>query len=267
MIQITETVKHLLIINVILFVGRFFVPALNDLLALHSFYDNRFQWWQLVTHIFMHGGIFHILFNMFALVSFGSVMEQFWGSKKFLFFYFSCGVAGALVQGGVNFFEVTQVITSMQELGLNVNQIRSVLNVQFLSGNYYDGSLFEEGMRQVLGTDYYKIQQADINLLFSTAIDVQTPMVGASGAIYGLMVAFAFLFPEARLAMLFLPVPIAAKYFVPGIVAIDLYLALKGSSLFGFGNIAHFAHLGGAAMGFLIMWYWKRTQFNKNRWN
>lgn len=267
MIQITETVKHLLIINVILFVGRFFVPTLSDLLAMHSFYDARFQWWQLATHIFMHGGIFHILFNMFALVSFGSVLEQFWNSKKFLFFYFSCGVAGALVQAGVNFFEVSQVVNHMQELGLNPNQIRSVFNLQFLSGNYYDSGLFEEGMRQVLGTDYYKVQQADTNLLFSTAIDVQTPMVGASGAIYGLMVAFAFLFPEARLSMLFLPVPIAAKYFVPGIAAIDLYLALKGSSLFGFGNIAHFAHLGGATMGFLIMWYWKRTQFNKNRWN
>jgi membrane associated rhomboid family serine protease len=96
-----------------------------------------------------------------------------------------------------------------------------------------------------------------------------TPSLGASGAIYGLLTAFAFMFPNAELALLFIPVPIKAKYFVPGIIAIDLFLGFKGNSLFGNGGtgIAHFAHIGGALCGFLMMWYWKKNSFNKNRWD
>ena len=95
------------------------------------------------------------------------------------------------------------------------------------------------------------------------------PAVGASGAIYGLLVAFAFMVPNAELALMFIPIPIKAKYFVPGILAIDLFLGFKGSSIFGAGStgIAHFAHIGGALTGFLMMWYWKKNQFNNNRWN
>ncbi len=98
--------------------------------------------------------------------------------------------------------------------------------------------------------------------------DIISIAVGASGAIYGLLVAFAFMFPNAELAMMFIPVPIKAKYFVPGIIAIDLFLGLKGSSLFSGGTgVAHFAHIGGALIGFLMMWYWKKNQFDKNRWD
>jgi membrane associated rhomboid family serine protease len=267
MMQMTDTVKHLLIINILLFVGKFFVIDLNDHLALHNFYDYRFQWWQLITHIFMHGSIWHIAFNMFALVSFGSTLDHFWGSKKFLFFYFSCGLAAAFMQSGVNTYQVYQVMNTMGDLGIDHEQMKRILNLKFLAGNIYDGAAFEEGLRQVLGSDLSKINQSSFELLYRTAVEVQTPMVGASGAIYGLLVAFAFLFPEAKLAMLFIPVPIAAKYFVPGIIAIDLFSALNGSSFFGGGNIAHFAHIGGAVMGFLMMYYWKKTQFNNNRWN
>ena len=94
-------------------------------------------------------------------------------------------------------------------------------------------------------------------------------VVGASGAIYGIIVAFAFMFPNAELALLFIPVPIKAKYFVPGLVLVDLYLGVSGQSIFGSGGpgIAHFAHVGGALFGFLISWYWKQNQFNGNRWN
>ena len=100
-------------------------------------------------------------------------------------------------------------------------------------------------------------------------INVSTSVVGASGAIYGLLTAFAFMFPMAELGIMFIPIPIKAKYFVPGIIAIDLFLGFKGSSLFGAGGtgIAHFAHVGGAITGFLMMWYWKKNQFNKNRWD
>lgn len=95
-----------------------------------------------------------------------------------------------------------------------------------------------------------------------------TPAVGASGAIYGLLVAFAFMFPNAELALLFIPVPVKAKYFVPGLLVLDLYLGLTGKSIFGGpSGIAHFAHIGGAIVGFIMMWYWKKNQFNENRWD
>ena len=111
--------------------------------------------------------------------------------------------------------------------------------------------------------------QEQFNVLITAVQEFQTPSVGASGAIYGLLTAFAFMFPNAELALLFIPVPIKAKYFVPGILAIDLFLGFKGSSLFGSGGtgVAHFAHIGGALFGFIMMWYWKKNSFNNNRWD
>ncbi len=204
---ITPTVKQLLIINVLFFIGSQYIGDMAyNYFALFSFESPNFRIYQLLTHIFMHGSISHIAFNMFALYSFGSTLEQFWGSKKFLFFYISCGLGAGI--------------------------INNLVNQYFLN-------------------------------------DIITVAVGASGAIYGLLVAFAFMFPSAELAMMFIPVPIKAKYFVPGIIAIDLFLGLKGSSIFGSGGtgVAHFAHIGGALIGFAIMWYWKQNQFDNNRWD
>jgi membrane associated rhomboid family serine protease len=207
MMNITPVVKQLLIINIIFFIGS----VLNEdftlkMFALFPFENPNFHWYQLFTHMFIHGGISHIFFNMFALYSFGSALEHFWGGKKFLFFYISCGLGAAISNNLIN---------------------------QYL-----------------------------LNDVFSIA-------VGASGAIYGLLVAFAFMFPNAELALMFIPIPIKAKYFVPGILAIDLFLGLKGQSIFGAGStgIAHFAHIGGALTGFIMMWYWKKNQFNNKRWN
>jgi membrane associated rhomboid family serine protease len=207
MMTITPTVKQLLIINVLFFIGSQYIGDMAyNYFALFSFESPNFKIYQLLTHMFMHGSISHIAFNMFALYSFGSTLEQFWGSKKFLFFYISCGLGAGI--------------------------INNLVNQYFLN-------------------------------------DITTVAVGASGAIYGLLVAFAFMFPNAELAMMFIPVPIKAKYFVPGIIAIDLFLGLKGSSIFGSGGtgVAHFAHIGGALIGFAIMWYWKQNQFDKNRWD
>jgi membrane associated rhomboid family serine protease len=206
MMNLTPTVKQLLIINVLFFAGSQYLGEMAyNYFALFSFESPNFKIYQLLTHMFMHGSISHIAFNMFALYSFGSTLESFWGSKKFLFFYVSCGLGAAVINNLVN--------------------------------------------------------QYFLNDVFSVA-------VGASGAIYGLLVAFAFMFPSAELAMMFIPVPIKAKYFVPGIIAIDLFLGLKGSSIFSGGTgVAHFAHIGGALVGFLMMWYWKKNQFDKNRWD
>jgi membrane associated rhomboid family serine protease len=246
--NITETVKQLLIINVLFFVGTLAVgDRAYDLLALYFPENSSFQYWQPLTHMFMHGGFMHILFNMFALYSFGSALEHFWGGKKFLFFYLSCGFGAALIHTGINYYYFQDAISTLVESGFQKIEILKLLNEGKVNTQW----------QELLTTSQYQ------NFISSYAGTV----VGASGAIYGIIVAFAFMFPNAELALMFIPVPIKAKYFVPGLVAVDLYLGVSGQSLFGGPGIAHFAHVGGALFGLLISWYWKKNQFENNRWN
>jgi membrane associated rhomboid family serine protease len=252
MMNITPMVKQLLIINVIFYIGsQVLGDQVYDLFSLYFFENNKFQFWQPLTHMFMHAqmpNITHLLFNMFALYSFGSALETFWGPNKFLFFYISCGLGAALLHLGVNYYEFHSGLDILLQAGFEKADILATLN---------EGKI-NSGWQEVLGN--------------SKAIKMATafiiPAVGASGAIYGLLVAFAYMFPNAQLGLMFIPIPIKAKYFVPGILLIDLVLGFKGDAIFSGGSgIAHFAHLGGALTGFLMMYYWKKTQFNKNRWN
>ena len=269
--NMTETVKQLIIINVIFFVGSLIVgPAAVDYLALHSPSSDQFKFWQPVTHMFMHGGILHIFFNMFALLSFGSLLEQMWGAKKFLFFYFSCGLGAAALHLGVNYLEMHTLVEQVSYVELSDEATKQMLNVSFSQNGFYRGELYFEGIKPILeqAGKANVFDEAAFNAYYQAAILNQTPSLGASGAIYGIMVAFAFMFPDAELMMLFIPIPIKAKYFVPLIVGLDIYLGVTGKSLFGSGaGIAHFAHVGGALIGFIMMWYWKKNQFNSNRWN
>lgn len=245
--NVTETVKQLIIVNVLFFVGTLIVgePAYK-ILSMYFPENPDFQGWQPLTHMFMHGGFMHIFFNMFALYSFGSALESIWGSKKFLFFYISCGFGAALLHTGINYYYYQDGLNVLMEHGFSKAEIQAVLNGR---GNAEIFSLLNS-------SDYKDF----VSAYFGT-------VVGASGAIYGVIVAFAFMFPNAELALMFIPVPIKAKYFVPGLVLVDLYLGISGQSIFGGGGIAHFAHVGGALFGFIIMWYWKKNQFNQNRWN
>lgn len=266
MMNITETVKQLIIINIIFFAGSYFVgSAALEYLALYPPQNDKFQFWQIITHMFMHGNLLHIFFNMFALFSFGSLLERMWGGKKFLFFYFSCGLGAAALHMGVNYLEIHNVLHEISYLELSDNTIHQIINVP-----YYDSNVFMTQVSEILkGVGKLNaLDQAGAQGLYDAAVLNQIPAVGASGAIYGIMVAFAFLFPNAELMMMFIPIPIKAKYFVPIIVGIDIYLGITGKSLFGSGGgIAHFAHIGGALVGFIMMWYWKKNQFNSNRWN
>ena len=250
MIPLTNAVKQILIVNILLFVGAMLVPVLNLYLPLYYFENPMFQWWQMISHMFMHGGIMHIFFNMFALVSFGVVLEHFWGSKKFVLFYFLCGIGAAALNLAVNYFQFHEAYNYLMNAGMTGDEIQTLL---------------VEGKVNAQGVAYTPQLQEAINQMSSV---FNTRMVGASGAIYGLLVAFAFMYPNAELAMMFIPIPIKAKYFVPGILVLDLVLGLNGGSLFGGSTgIAHFAHLGGALVGFLLMWYWRKNQFNQNRWD
>lgn len=250
MMNITPVVKQLLIINVIFFIGSQLIPheEAYRYLSLYFVENSNFQPWQLLTHMFMHApmpNLMHIVFNMFALYSFGSALEHFWGGKKFLFFYISCGLGAALIHSGVNYYFFQDGINTLVNSGISKPEIMELLNKGMIS-NQWPEILGKSGFENFTGA------------YFGTAF-------GASGAIYGLLVAFAFMFPNAELMMLFVPIPIKAKYFVPGVLLLDLFSGVTGISLFGGGNIAHFAHVGGALIGFLMMWYWKKNQTHGNR--
>ncbi len=268
--NITPVVKQLLIINILFFIGSQLVPVSYDLFALYYPESSNFKVWQFFTHMFMHApfpNVAHILFNMFALYSFGSALEHFWGGKKFLFFYISCGLGAAILHSAVNYFEIHSLLSEVASLNLTPSEIQKLLNADY-------ATLFDEKGQMMAGEintilERVHCTQQQFNAIGEASMITKSTVVGASGAIYGLLVAFAFMFPNAELALMFIPIPIKAKYFVPGILAIDLFLGFKGGSIFGAGStgIAHFAHVGGALTGFLMMWYWKKNQFNRNRWS
>lgn len=252
MMRISDTVKHLIIINVIMFIGTIAIGngnLFNQLFALYFPKNDLFEPWQVVTHMFMHGGLMHIFFNMFALWMFGSPVEYQLGAKKFLFIYFSAGLGAVLFQLGFSYYEFYSDLSMLSDNGFESNRVFEILNSGF-------------GMRDTRWDTYF---QGDGLIDFLSIFN--TPMVGASGCIMGILAAFGMMNPEAKLMLIFLPIPIKAKYFIPGIIILDLISALSGQSFFSPSNTAYMAHVGGALTGFFIMWYWRKNQFNKNRWN
>jgi membrane associated rhomboid family serine protease len=233
--SVPETIKQLIIINVIFYFGSQFLGNLSyDLLALHYYENDKFLITQFLTHMFMHGSPSHILFNMFGLWMFGSPLEQIWGRQKFLFFYISSGLGAAFLQMAIYYLQVKNLYDVVELNNLSLSDPQQLLNY---------------------------MSQIDYNNAISSFNSV---MVGASGAIYGTLVAFAFSFPNSKLMLLFLPFPIKAKFFVPLLILIDLFF---GVSSYSVGPIAHFAHIGGALIGLIMVLYWKKNQFNDKRWD
>lgn len=226
--NMTPVVKNLLIINIICFVGTMIFPQSPRLFGV--FYPDSpfFHVWQVITYMFMHdpNGIGHIFFNMFSLVMFGSVIEQMFGSKRFLNFYLICGLGALVLQYGVQAIEVYNIAGTVQASGfLNFDMLNNRVssNLPISESEFYT-------LRSIYGT----------------------PLVGASGAIYGLLLAFAYLYPNMSLYLFFIPVPIKAKIFIPILILIEIYLGFAG----GGGSIAHLAHVGGALFGFILMKVW-----------
>ncbi len=218
--NIPPVVKNLLIINVIFYIAMmlFDAQAMVTLLGVHYFDSPNFKIWQVITYMFMHSpdSLFHILFNMFALYTFGTSLEYVMGSKRFLNYYLLTGLGALVLQMLVQAFEVYNITGSI------VNDISNI-----------------QGINQ---QDAYKLA----GIYFS-------PMVGASGAIFGLLIAFMMIFPNVELMIMFIPVPIKAKYIVPAYILIELFLGVK--QIEG-DSIAHYAHLGGALFGFILVKLW-----------
>jgi membrane associated rhomboid family serine protease len=209
--RLTPITKNILILNVVFYVvSNFIFPQLYPLFSIYYFASPDFRVWQILTHLFMHApmgagiGLTHILFNMLTLLSFGPVLEQVLGDRKYIILYFASGFGAYFLNCGWNFFELSQ--------GADLGQI------------------------------YY------------------TPMLGASGAIFGVVAAFSTMFPDSKLYLMFIPVGIKAKYLLPGIIVISLYLGFSGTM----GGIAHFAHIGGAIVGYLLAKNFKNDRYRIN---
>ena len=211
--NIPSATRNIIIINVLVMI----MTSLNETFMYQTFalfYPTSpfFHWWQPVTHMFMHGGFWHLFFNMYTLYFFGRVLEERWGAKKFLIFYFVTGLGAALIHTGVEWIQMHHWM-----------------------GQVAEGSL---------------AAQANIHAL------KMTPTVGASGAIYGVLMGFAMLYPDAILSLIFPPISMKAKWFVLIFGGIELLTGITGVG----GGIAHFAHLGGLIFGYLLIMYWKKKR-------
>ena len=220
--QATPVVRNLMIINVIFYVVTHFIsPELQSVFSGYYPAAPQFQPWQVVTHMFMHASLGHIFFNMFALFMFGSQLERVWGPKRFLNYYLICGLGA---------FALHELVVGF-------------------------------GFYSEYGTWFPMVEDLFPNLDYSAAqrqaYRMFVPVVGASGAVFGLLLGFGMLFPNTRLQLLFPPIPIKARYFVMGYGAIELMFALQNSPG---DNVAHFAHLGGMLFGYVLLKKWQRER-------
>lgn len=234
--------KNLLILNVLFWGAMTLVPVLDVKLtqwcALHYFTSPGFNVAQLFTYMFLHSGFMHLFFNMFMLVMFGGIIERSMGSSRFLFYYISCGLFAALIQMGAY-----AVVLSKYYDMFTPEQMHEII--------YKGWSYMKEGYTFTDPTF------ARINSL------VNGPMVGASGAIYSVLLAFGMLYPNQPLYLMFIPVPIKAKWMVLGSGVIELLLGINNNAA---DNVAHFAHLGGMIAGVMLILYWKKKGVFNNHW-
>ncbi|MDK7675473.1 rhomboid family intramembrane serine protease [Weeksella virosa] len=267
--RIPVITKNILIINVLFFLAKYIFASKGlDLdMVFGAFYPEspNFRFWQVLSHMFMHADFTHILFNMFGLWMFGSVVEQTIGAKKYLAMYLLAGFCGFALFNLSTYFQLTEVKDSL-----------SMIDLDLIKRSAYEAG---QGIMHSNGTneEIVHIKNQELNTLESKLNNIQltksiadnivhlfsaytTAMVGASGAIYGLLVAFAVLYPEAKLMMIFLPIPIKAKYFIPILIVLEFYMGIANYS---WNPVAHFAHLGGALVGYLYIRNWKKNQFRR----
>lgn len=228
-------VKNIILINVLMLLVDYaaksaFGMDLTMVLGLYFPKSEQFMPLQIVTHMFMHGGFWHIFFNMYALYIFGQALENVWGPKRFFIYYIICGLGAALTHETVIAFQYAHLAQS-----LNPDSLQTVIS---------EGTALFRERQLFTDPDMQKLQ-----------LLLNTPTVGASGAVFGILLAFGVLFPNTQLMLLFPPIPIKAKYFVLIYGGIELYMAVTQPG----SNIAHAAHLGGMLFGYLLIRYWRKT--------
>jgi membrane associated rhomboid family serine protease len=251
-------VKNLIYLNIIMFVATWvfensFQTDLYDILGLHFFKSELFKPMQFITHMFMHGGPTHIFFNMFALWMFGKILESVWGSQRFFIYYVITGLGAAAIHTLVNFIHYSHVETLIAEF----IQAPSLEQYQLIASEHFSRILKHEAIYYFNIRPFNSSEAIELLNIGLTGL-YNIPTVGASGAVFGVLLAFGMLFPNTELMLLFPPIPIKAKWFVMGYGAIELFLGLQQPG----SNIAHFAHLGGMLFGFILIKYWKTKRSN-----
>ena len=222
-------VKNIIIVNIVMMLASYANQSLmTDNFALYFPASPFFRIWQPITYMFMHGGFFHLFFNMYTLVIFGTVLERVWGAKKFLLFYFVTGIGAALVHMGVQWIQYENALSAA---GLTAS----------------DAALWAEQIAQNVKAGAQSVPVWSVTLF--------VPTVGASGAIYGILMGYAMLYPDSIMRLIFPPVALKAKWFVLIFAGLELLLGISSTG----GGIAHFAHLGGLIFGFILLMYWKKT--------
>jgi membrane associated rhomboid family serine protease len=228
-------VKNIIMINILMLLAYYAAASvlsvnLNSILGLYFPKSENFKPLQILTHMFMHANFWHLFFNMYALFIFGQILENVWGPKRFLIYYLVCGLGAALTHESVIAYEYTKLVST-----ISPDDLQLVLNER--SAYFGAGKVFSDSGMQ------------------SLQLLLNTPTVGASGAVFGILLAFGVLFPNTQLMIIFPPIPIKAKYFVIIYGAIELFLAFTQPG----SNIAHAAHLGGMLFGFILIRYWRKT--------
>ncbi len=235
LLALPPVVKNIILLNALMLIAAWTAKGvfgfdLSAILGLYYPKSEHFMPLQILTHMFMHANFWHLFFNMFALYMFGGILENVWGPKRFFIYYMVCGLGAAFVHESVIMFQYNKIMNTIAP-----DQLQLVLSdgAKYLS----EGKVFTNEIMK------------DLQMLLNV------PTVGASGAIFGVLLAFGVLFPNTQLMLLFPPIPIKAKYFVLGYGAIELYLAVTQPG----SNIAHAAHLGGMLFGYILIRYWRKT--------
>lgn len=252
--NIQPVTKNLLLLNIAMFLLTMFFDSqgqgidLGSLLGAHYFGTPLFQPYQVVSHFFMHGGFFHILMNMYVLVIFGSFLERLWGPKRFFIFYVASALGAYLLYAGVGFFDIMQ-------LKQNIGNSYAVADINGLFKEFGDVTNLQ--YNEIINK--YHLNDFQIGALQEYYWKSKIPMVGASGAIFGVMAAFAILFPNTELMLIFPPIPIKAKWLIGGYFVFELYNSFQNNAG---DNVAHLAHVGGAIVGAILVLIWRRTGKN-----
>jgi len=247
--NIPPVIKNLLLINIVVFIGIGIMESrgvyLSNFLSAYAVNSPYFQPYQVVSHLFVHASIGHLFFNMLALVIFGSMLERVWGAKRFFIFYFACGIGAFLIYQSISMVQIYNVRELMASQGYDPNilfyDIKNSLNIYTNQYNYH-----------LTNNETINMEINHLRSLYGAAGG------GASGAIFGVSAAFAILFPNTQMQLLFPPIPIKAKYLIGAYFVIELYMSFNTQG----DHVGHLAHVGGAIVGAILVLIWRRTGKN-----
>ncbi len=257
--SIPPVVKNLIIINVLFFVATYVLEnmgvSLVDIFGMHYPASDKFMLHQIITYMFMHGGLMHIFFNMFALFMFGRVLESVWGPRRFLIYYFVTGIGAIAIHTFVSYLEISSMqhtITAFQNTP-SPEILDKFINKNLPNASNQVRDFIMSWYNDPTNNSYASEGENLMQRILTLKMDI--PTIGASGAVFGILLAFGMLFPNTRLMLLFPPIPIKAKYFVIGYGLVEVYLGFTQPG----SDVAHFAHLGGMLFGFFMIKYWNKN--------